>query len=259
MSANSIAKATYTSPPLLVRIAKKLGYHGWNDFKDAFINELEYLFKEQNIDASIPFVVSDDIMTIAHNIGQLQIETIQDTMSLINHDDLQQALRYLRDCKELDIYGVSNNLLLAEEFKAKLFYLHKNVNICHLPGNAKVQAAMSTKEHCAILISYSGETNYIIDVAEILKNMQTPIIAITSIADNNLSKLADVTLRISSREMLLTKIGDFATTASIKYILDTLYAGIFSFDYQKNLDYKIQIAKLVDDRHSGYEFIDEDE
>ena len=110
-----------------------------------------------------------------------------------------------------------------------------------------------------ILISYSGETNYIIDVAEILKNMQTPIIAITSIADNNLSKLADVTLRISSREMLLTKIGDFATTASIKYILDTLYAGIFSFDYQKNLDYKIQIAKLVDDRHSGYEFIDEDE
>lgn len=259
MSANSIAKAIYTSPSLLVRIAKKLGYHGWNDFKDAFIDELEYIYKEQNIDASIPFVVSDDLMTIAHNIGQLQIETIQDTMSLINHDDLQQALRYLRNCKELDIYGVSNNLLLAEEFKAKLFYLHKNVNICHLPGNAKVQAAMSTKEHCAILISYSGETNYIIDVAKILKNMQTPIIAITSIGDNNLSKLADVTLRISSREMLLTKIGDFATTASIKYILDTLYAGIFSFDYQKNLDYKIQIAKLVDDRHSGYEFIDEDE
>lgn len=28
---------------------------------------------------------------------------------------------------------------------------------------------------------------------------------------------------------------------------------------QKNLDYKIQIAKAVDDRHSGYEFIDEDE
>lgn len=259
MSANSIAKATYTSPPLLVRIAKKLGYHGWNDFKEAYLEELEYLFKEQNIDASIPFVVSDDIMTIAHNIGQLEIETIQDTISLINHDDLQQALRYLRDCKELDIYGVANNLLIAEEFKAKLFYLHKNVNICHLPGNAKLQAAISDEKHCAIMISYSGETNYIIDVAKLLKKMNTPIIAITSIADNNLSKLADVTLRISSREMLLTKIGDFATTTSIKYLLDTLYSGIFAFDYQKNLDYKIQIAKMVDDRHSGYEYIDEDE
>lgn len=64
MSANSIAKATFTSAPLLVRIAKKLGYSGWNAFKEDFIAELEYLFKEQKVDASIPFVVSDDIMTI---------------------------------------------------------------------------------------------------------------------------------------------------------------------------------------------------
>lgn len=259
MSASSIAKETFTSAPLLVRIAKKLGYPGWNAFKEDFISELEYLFKEQNIDASIPFVVSDNIMTIANNIGQLQIDTINDTMSLLNHDDLQTALRYIRNCEELDIYGVSNNLLLAEGFKSKLFYIHKNANICHLPGNPKVQAAMSDNTHCAILISYSGETGYIIDVAKILKKKNTPIIAITCIANNRLSKIADVTLRISSREMLHTKIGDFATSISIKYLLDTLYAGIFAFDYQKNLDYKIQIAKAVDDRRSGYEYIDEDE
>lgn len=171
----------------------------------------------------------------------------------------QTALRYLRNAKELDLYGVSNNLLLAEGFRSKLFYIHRNVNICRLPGNPKVQAAMSDETHCAILISYSGETEFIIEVAKVLKKKETPIIAITCIANNRLSKIADVTLRISSREMLHTKIGDFATTTSIKYLLDTLYAGIFSFDYQKNLDYKIQIAKAVDDRHSGYEFIDEDE
>ena len=34
-SANQIAKETYTSAPLVVRVAKKLGYHGWNDFKEA--------------------------------------------------------------------------------------------------------------------------------------------------------------------------------------------------------------------------------
>lgn len=259
MSANSIAKATYTSAPLLVRIAKKLGYSGWNAFKEDFIAELEHLFTEQNVDASIPFVVSDDIMTISHNIAQLQIDTIQDTITLLDHDALQTALRYLREAKELDLYGVSSNLLLAEGFRSKLFYIHRNVNICRLPGNPKTQAAMSDANHCAILISYSGETSFIIEVAKILKKKKTPIIAITCIANNRLSKIADVTLRISSREMLHTKIGDFATSTSIKYLLDVLYAGIFSFDYQKNLDYKIQIAKAVDDRYSGYEFIDEDE
>ena len=169
MSANSIAKATFTSAPLLVRIAKKLGYSGWNAFKEDFIAELEYLFKEQKVDASIPFVVSDDIMTISNNIGQLQIDAIQDTMSMLNHDDLQTALRYLRNAKELDLYGVSNNLLLAEGFRSKLFYIHRNVNICRLPGNPKVQAAMSDETHCAILISYSGETEFIIEVAKVLK------------------------------------------------------------------------------------------
>lgn len=256
-SIQTIAKETYTSAPLLIRIAKKLGYSGWNEFKEAYIKELKYLYAESDIDASIPFVVSDDFMTIAHHISQLQIETIQDTMNLLQHDDLYAALRILRKTQQIDIYGVSGNLLLAEQFAQKMLYIRKNVNICRLTGDIKIQAAMSTNEHCAILVSYSGETEFILKVAKILKQKQTPIIAITSIAENDLSQIADVTLRISSREMLHTKIGDFATSQSIKTILDILYSCIFSFDYQKNLDNKISIAKEVDDRVSGFEYINE--
>ena len=36
-SANAIAKETFTSPSLLVRIAKKLGYSGWSELKDCQI------------------------------------------------------------------------------------------------------------------------------------------------------------------------------------------------------------------------------
>ena len=58
--------------------------------------------------------------------------------------------------------------------------------------------------------------------------------------------------------MLNTKIGDFATSQSVKLILDILYSCIFSLDYQNNLDNKIALAKSVDDRHSGFAYIDED-
>ena len=68
MSVSYIAQQTYTSAPLLIRIAKKLGYSGWNAFKEDYLKELEYLYSSQEVDASIPFVVSDDFMTIAHNI-----------------------------------------------------------------------------------------------------------------------------------------------------------------------------------------------
>lgn len=257
MSISAIAKATYTSPPLLVRIAKKLGFSGWNEFKEAYLEELEYLYKTSDIDASIPFVVSDDFMNISHNIAQLESETIQDTIQLLNHDTLYQAMRYLREAPRIDLYGVSNNVILAEEFAEKMLFINKNVSISRLSGDAKLQASMSDSRHVAILISYSGETKFILEVARILRKKQTPIIAITSIGDNHLSQLANVVLRISSKEMLHTKIGDFASSQSVKLILDILYGCIFSLDYQKNLDYKIALAQEVDDRHSGFEYIDE--
>ncbi len=257
MTVAKIAQATYTSPPLLIRIAKKLGYSGWNEFKEAYLKELSYMYATSDIDASIPFVLGDDYMTIAKNIVLLQQETLQDTLSLLSHDALYQAMKYLRECKTIDLYGVSLAMLQAEDFAEKMFCIDKSVKICHLTGAAQRQAIMSDQTHCAILISYSGQTSFIIKVAKILRQKGVPIIAITSIADNELSKLAQVTLPISSREMLHTKIGEFASTQSIKYILDTLYGCIFSLDYQNNLDRRIEIAKEIDDKVSGYEFINE--
>lgn len=256
MTISQIAKVTYTSAPLLIRIAKKLGYPGWNAFKEAYLKELEYLYANRKIDASIPFIVSDDIMTIAQNISLLEVETIQDTLALLKHDDLQKAMQLIRHRKSIDIYAVSTCIYLAETFRQKMQRIQKNVNLCRLTGDAKIQVAMSTNQTCAILISYSGRTQFIIEAAKKLKNKGTSIIAITSIADNELSHLADVTLRMSSREMIHTKIGDFASTQSVKCLLDILYSCIFSIDYQHNLDYCIKIAKEIDKDNNIEENID---
>ena len=256
MTISQIAKVTYTSAPLLIRIAKKLGYPGWNAFKEAYLKELEYLYANRKIDASIPFIVSDDIMTIAQNISLLEVETIQDTLALLKHDDLQKAMQLIRHCKSIDIYAVSTYIYLAETFRQKMQRIQKNVNLCRLTGDAKIQVAMSTNQTCAILISYSGRTQFIIEAAKKLKSKGTSIIAITSIADNELSHLADVTLRMSSREMIHTKIGDFASTQSVKCLLDILYSCIFSIDYQHNLDYCIKIAKEIDKANNIEENID---
>lgn len=76
MTISQIAQQTYTSAPLFVRIAKKLGYDGWNELKEAYLKELEYLYLNQQVDANIPFVINDDIMTIANNLCILERETI---------------------------------------------------------------------------------------------------------------------------------------------------------------------------------------
>ena len=103
MSANEIARNTFTSAPLLVRIAKKLGYSGFNEFKSAYLKELSYMLEETDVDASIPFLLSDDLMTITKNLALLEKETIQDTQQLNHHDDLQEAVRLLQKAQVIDV------------------------------------------------------------------------------------------------------------------------------------------------------------
>lgn len=246
MTIAQIANETYTSSPLFIRIAKKLGFDGWNEFKEAYLKELDYLYLNQEVDANIPFVVNDDIMNIAYNLCVLERETIQDTYSLISHDDLQKAIRLLRNCKYIDVYSRSVHMHIVRSFQERMYILHRHVQLCSLSDELDSTYLMSDQNHCAILISYSGHAPHIKHLIETLRKKQTSIIAITNLEDNELSLLADVTLRMSSRELIYTKIADFASSLSLKYILDILYSCIFSIHYQQNLDNCIQIAKELD-------------
>ena len=246
MTIAQIANETYTSSPLFIRIAKKLGFDGWNEFKEAYLKELDYLYLNQEVDANIPFVVNDDIMNIAYNLCVLERETIQDTYSLISHDDLQKAIRLLRDCKYIDVYSRSVHMHIVRSFQERMYILHRHVQLCSLSDELDSTYLMSDQNHCAIIISYSGHAPHIKHLIETLRKKQTSIIAITNLEDNELSLLADVTLRMSSRELIYTKIADFASSLSLKYILYILYSCIFSIHYQQNLDNCIQIAKELD-------------
>lgn len=246
MTIAQIANETYTSSPLFIRIAKKLGFDGWNEFKEAYLKELDYLYLNQEVDANIPFVVNDDIMNIAYNLCVLERETIQDTYSLISHDDLQKAIRLLRNCKYIDVYSRSVHMHIVRSFQERMYILHRHVQLCSLSDELYSTYLMSDQNHCAIIISYSGHAPHIKHLIETLRKKQTSIIAITNLEDNELSLLADVTLRMSSRELIYTKIADFASSLSLKYILDILYSCIFSIHYQQNLDNCIQIAKELD-------------
>ena len=257
MSANEIARNTFTSAPLLVRIAKKLGYSGFNEFKSAYLKELAYMLEETDVDASIPFLLSDDLMTITKNLALLEKETIQDTEKLNQHDELQQAIRILEKAEIIDVYGILDRILLAKCFQTMMADIGRNVHVIDQITGQKRSACLADEKHCAIIISYSGQTKEMVEVAEIYHKRNIPFISITCMAENSISRLADAHLFLSSREMLHIKIGDFASTTSLKYLFDVLYAGIFSKNYKKNLETKIVVASYVDDRQSEDEYINE--
>lgn len=258
MTIKDIADATYTAPSTLIRIAKKLNYDGWNDLKTDFLNECEYLQSHfSNIDANLPFKNNDTIMSIAGKIATLKKESIEDTLSLITHDDLQKAIQIIRKATSVHLFAVSNNLLISQEFKHNMSRIKKEVHIHPIQNEIFFNAMLAKNNSCAIIISYSGETYALDEITKILKDKNIPIIVITSIGDNTLSRNGDCVLRLCTREKLYSKIGTFSTDSAITYLLDVLYACYFSLDYENNLNLKIETSKAIETRFSTVDILKE--
>ncbi|MEL5940166.1 MurR/RpiR family transcriptional regulator, partial [Tetragenococcus halophilus] len=223
----------------------------WNDFKDAFLKEQDYLHNHfVQTDANLPFAENDSISTIAQKIASLEQETISDTLSLLEHHQLQKATELLYQSKQIKIFTSNANLLISQDFALKMRRIKKQTSAAEIIGEQVYEAYSTDENTCILMISYTGENNMLKRILSILKQQGTTIIALTGIGDNTLAKHADCHLRLSTREKLYSKISSYTTSTSISYLLDILYSTVFAKNYQKNMAHLISIGKEYDNRTS---------
>ncbi|MDQ0221680.1 DNA-binding MurR/RpiR family transcriptional regulator [Streptococcus moroccensis] len=140
---------------------------------------------------------------------------------------------------------------MAETFKNRMVKLGKPVTIERRLDNLFFTALQATDTTCFILISYSGETESILKVAEVLKKRQLPTIVLTSFGDNTLSQLFEVVIRLSTRERLIENLGNFSSLISISFILDSLYASYFQRDYDKHYNQKVMMSRAFEQKRKS--------
>ncbi|WP_028044723.1 MurR/RpiR family transcriptional regulator [Candidatus Stoquefichus massiliensis] len=251
-STRNIAEATYTSAPTVIRLCKKLGFKGFDDFKKQFLKEIEYLDQQYGkVDVNFPFDASDTMMRAAHKLSHLYEDTIHDSMSLLHHDDLQKALNLIKYSHSIHVFSYGTALNLAESFKEKMLKIGKNVIISNNLNYQLYEVTCIPKGDIAIIISYSGETVNIIKLAEICQKRTIPIIAITSFGENTLSQLSSVKLTMSTKENLYHNIGDFSTHLSTHLLLDILYSVYFLQNYDENYQNRIQKSSDLESLRSS--------
>lgn len=254
-----IAQKTYVHPSTLIRVAKKLGFHGWNDFKAAFLKEQKYLHNHfVQTDANLPFEENDSILTIAQKIASLEQATISDTLSLLEHKELQKATELLYQSKQIKIFTSNANLLISQDFALKMRRIKKQTSAAEIIGEHVYEAYSTDENTCVLMISYTGENEMLKRILPIVKQQGATTIALTGIGENTLSKFADCHLRLATREKLYSKIGSYATSTSISYLLDILYSMVFAKNYQKNIAHLITIGEEYDNRTSTSPVMHED-
>lgn len=252
-SMDEVAQLTHTSKSTLVRFAKYFDYSGWKEFIYAFTHELAHFDDSHlDVDVNIPFDQTDDTLQIIENIAKLRIQTIKETASLMSMSEINQAVELLNHAETIIIYGRSPNSYFGELFKRNLNTIHKKAFVADVDEAGLISHTL-TKNDCAVIISYSGnnpDTHPMKNVKILLAN-NVPIISITSGGENYLRDYSTIVMNISSREKLYSKIANFSTEESILFVLDILYAKLFSINYKQNMEMKVMDSRDLESRRKA--------
>lgn len=251
LTLKEMAKESYTSPATFVRVAQRLEFKGWNEFKDEFLKEMNYFDRQiKNLDLNIPFDNNDSVISIAHKITEVKKETLEDTLDLFTYKSLTAAVDLLNQATEIKIFASNINILLAKEFQFKMNRIKKAVSISELEGE-HIYDVLNMQDHSvALVISYSGSSKKMNEIMKTLTSRNIPIIAITSLTENLLTKDSDIVLHMSTREKLYSKVGQYSSNTSIMHILDILYSALFAKHFQPNMSHTIQTSKIANYRRA---------
>ncbi|AEB06285.1 transcriptional regulator, RpiR family [Coriobacterium glomerans PW2] len=251
-SIRDLADSAYASPATVVRLCKKLGLSGFTELKSRLLDELAYFEQKQDeVDANFPFSREDSLMRTANRISQLHMQTVADTMKLLRFGDLQKAIRLLQQSRRVYVFSFGTSLNQAESFLENMLKIGREVVIQSNLNYQIYQAKCMSARDLAIAISYSGETEKILFIAQICHKNHVPLIAISSYGENTLTSYSDCKLTISTKEHLFDNMANFSMHVSINLLLDVLYSGLFLVDYDTNYRHKIDVTKQFEfNRHS---------
>lgn len=250
LSQDDLAKSIHCSPSAISRFIKKLAYQNYKEFQIQLIKDLsEDLHKEATIDYNFPFNKHNTQFEISKNIASLYHDAISNTLSLIDIDQLYQAVHLLYHAPFIDLYAVTNNVQLALNFQDKMQTIGRYVNVSIIAQTQRFMALASDQKHVALLLSYTGKTPEMVKIAQILKKQNTPFIYIGAPHDSIVKRLSTCQLYVTDREDMNIKISYFASHIAMQYILDCLFGCIFKIDFENNMDYHLNSYNLLDPRN----------
>jgi len=177
---SELAERSHVSKPTVVRFCRSIGYDGLADFK---------LKLAGSVNEGVPFVhraVDDD-----DKAGDLVVKLVDNAVAtLLRYRNaaapqaVERAIAALaeagRNGRRIEFYGVGNSGIVAQDAQHKFFRLGVRATAVS-DGHVQVMSAtMLGPGDCAVIISNSGRSRDLLDVAHIARRKGATVVVITA-------------------------------------------------------------------------------
>ncbi|MBE6532057.1 MAG: MurR/RpiR family transcriptional regulator [Ruminococcaceae bacterium] len=231
LSISDLASRLKVADATLVRFCKKLGYNGFQDFK---------LHLSQSVGAAERQLSNCQSKRIALQM----IDAINETARSVDYAEYLKIADLMIASEKKFAFGVGNSAITAMEISNVFSRMGMLVHYTPDPHLQAMITSNLTPQDTVILISVSGSTKDIIDVAEIAKKNGANIVVITCYDRSPLAKYADHIL-LSTRREAAYEGGSVSTIVSISYIINLLYNAIYEKLGDDGYNFTMRSAKSV--------------
>lgn len=171
------------SPASITRFCKKLQFNSFQELKYALLKEASSKGKNQ----STPTII----------IGYYE-SIIQSTVQFITDEQIKNITRLIMNANKVVFCGIGNSGMIAQEFNSRVERMGISSQSIIDSHRMILKASMLQDDDLLICISYSGETQSIVDTAKLAKENGVKVIAISNYENTSLAKTSDETILISS-------------------------------------------------------------
>lgn len=244
-SIQEFAKRCNTSPSSIVRFCKKIGFEGFQEFKIELAKGIPTLKKSQNI-VYEDVRVDDTIRNIVEKISAGNIKSIENTIDLLDYDEVEKAVEALSNANNIFLYGVGASGIVAMDFQYKLMRINRNA-FMYLDSHTQLSSSVNIQENdIAVGISHSGETLEIFKAIEMANKKGATTISISKYGNNSLSNISNISLCTGGIEKNL-RVGAIASRIAQLTVVDILFVGLAQKDFDLVSEYLKGTRMIVDD------------
>lgn len=191
----SMASLAGVSEPTVNRFCRSLSCKGYPDFKLKLAQSLashgSFLRRE--------ITPTDSLQSVTQKVVHSTISSLQELEQSIDLNTLQQAINLLSAAERIHFYGLGASGPVALDALNKFFRLGIPVEATTDYLMQKMSAALAKPSSVYVVISYTGRTRPLIEVAAEASAQGGKVIALTT-PGSPLAKVADVTVGIPTHE-----------------------------------------------------------
>lgn len=182
---NELSELCFVSPASISRFVKLIGFHSFQEFKNACLNTLDI----SKTDYSPQIIKADkkDVKEIFQNYTKHVIDNIQFTYDHLDFEQLDHVCKYIHDSLEVLVLGLEFSTLLAQHIQNRFALMNKYITVA-ISNDEQLEAAHNLKENSVVII-LSVEGGYFYRHSEVIQILLEKNIKLIVLTMNNHNKM----------------------------------------------------------------------